>query len=122
MSFNNTTIAIVTFFRFYEHFLFFLFYLFIYLFIYFAVFCTCFFNLFLNHSYHENIIYTLWKTLNFGKKAFLMQLFYILFSLRILTVKKNNTGYSVNLNISHALSSNVAVTLLAWLLLGCSSL
>ena len=67
---------------------------------------------------HENIIYTLRQSLNFDKKAFPMQLFYILFSLRILTVKKNNTGYFVNLNISLAFSSNVAATLLAWLLLG----
>ena len=89
--------------------------------VFFAVLCTCFFNLFFNHFYHENI-YTLRQTLNFDKKAFLMQLFYILFSLRILTVKKNNTGYSVNLSISLALSSNVTVTLLAWLLLGCTSL
>ena len=107
----SSSVVVVAFFMFCKPFL-----------VFFAVLCTCFFNLFFNHSYHENIIYTLRQTLNFDKKAFLLQLFYILFSLRILTVKKNNTGYSVNLNISHALSSNVAVTLLAWLLLGCSSL
>ena len=45
-----------------------------------------------------------------------MQLFYFLLSLRILTVKKNNTGYFVNLNISLAFSSNVAATLFViWL-------
>ena len=45
-----------------------------------------------------------------------MQLFYFLFSLRILTVKKNNTGYFVNLNIFLAFSSNVAATLFdTWL-------
>ena len=45
-----------------------------------------------------------------------MQLFYFLLSLRILTVKKNNTGYFVNLNISLAFGSNVAATLLdTWL-------
>ena len=56
------------------------------------------------------------QTLNFDKKSFLMQLFYFLLSLRILTVKKNNTGYFVNLNISLAFSSNVAATLFViWL-------
>ena len=50
------------------------------------------------------------------KKDFLMQLFYFLLSLRILTVKKNSTGYFVNLNIPHAFSSNVAATLLVTLL------
>ena len=49
------------------------------------------------------------------KKAFLMQLFYFCFL-------KNNTGYFVNLNISLALSTAVAIILLAWLLLGQSSL
>ena len=45
-----------------------------------------------------------------------MQLFYFLLSLRILTVKKNNTGYFVDLNISLAFNSNVAATLLVtWL-------
>ena len=45
-----------------------------------------------------------------------MQLFYFLLSLRILTVKKNNTGYFVNLNISLAFSSNVAATMfVTWL-------
>ena len=45
-----------------------------------------------------------------------MQLFYFLLSLRILTVKKNNTGYFVNLDISLAFSSNVAATLfVTWL-------
>ena len=45
-----------------------------------------------------------------------MQLFYFLLSRRILTVKKNNTGYFVNLDISLALSSNVAATLfVTWL-------
>ena len=50
------------------------------------------------------------QTLIFDKKAFLMQLFYFLFSHRILTVKKNNTGYFVSLNISLAFSSNAAAT------------
>ena len=45
-----------------------------------------------------------------------MQLFYFLLSLRILTVKKNNTGYFVNLNNSLVFGSNVAVTLfVTWL-------
>ena len=45
-----------------------------------------------------------------------MQLFYFLLSLRILTVKRKNTGYFVNLNISLAFNSNVAATLLVtWL-------
>ena len=56
------------------------------------------------------------QTLNFDKKAFLVQLFYVLLSLRILTVKKNNTGYFVNLNISLGFRSNVATTLFViWL-------
>ena len=60
--------------------------------------------------------FTLSQTFNFDKKSFLMQLFYSYLSLRILTVKKNNTGYFVNLNISLAFSSNVAATLfVTWL-------
>ena len=56
------------------------------------------------------------QTLNFDKKAFLVQLFYVLLSLRILTVKKNNTGYFVNLNISLVFRNNVATTLFViWL-------
>ena len=48
------------------------------------------------------------QTLIFDKKAFLMQLFYFLLSHRILTVKKNNTGYFVSLNISLGFSGNAA--------------
>ena len=45
-----------------------------------------------------------------------MQPFYFLLSVRILTVKKKNTGYFVNQNISLAFSSNVAASLLVtWL-------
>ena len=51
------------------------------------------------------------QTLIFDKKAFLMQLFYFLLSDRILTVKKNNTGYFMNLNISLAFSGNAAANL-----------
>ena len=44
---------------------------------------------------------------NFSQKSFPHATF---FSHRILTVKKNNTGYFVSLNISLAFSSNAAAT------------
>ena len=62
------------------------------------------------------ILFYIEANFKFDKNAFLMQLIYFLLSVRILTVKKDNTGYFVNLNISLAFSSNLAATLLVtWL-------
>ena len=62
------------------------------------------------------ILFYIEANFKLDKKAFLMQLIYFLLSVRILTVKKDNTGYFVNLNISLAFSSNLAATLfVTWL-------
>ena len=62
------------------------------------------------------ILFYIETNFKFDKKAFLMQLFYVLLSLKFWQLRKNNTGYFVNLNISLAFSSNVAATLfVTWL-------
>ena len=101
----------IVFFLFYNHFQYF-----------FAVLCTYFCGFFsLIILIMKNIICTLKQTLNFDKRSFPHAAFLFLFSLRMLTVKKNNNGYFVSLNISLAFSSNIAATLLVWLLLDWSS-